>query len=58
MLRKWALSVPVAWWYSITQQLLRISPLLSLLQGCAGQAERSLCEVQLPPPPPAGPALR
>lgn len=54
MLRKWALSVPVAWWYSMTQQLLRISPLLSLLQGCAGQGERSLWEVQLPPP--AGPA--
>lgn len=36
MLRKWALSVPVAWWYSITQQLLRISPLLSLPQEHTG----------------------
>lgn len=36
MLRKWALSVPVAWWYSITQQLLRISPLLSLPQERTG----------------------
>lgn len=30
MFLKCALSVPVAWWYSITQQLFRISPLLSL----------------------------
>lgn len=30
MFLKWALRVPVAWWYSITQLLLRISPLLSL----------------------------
>lgn len=30
MFLKWALSVPVVWWYSITQLLLRISPLLSL----------------------------
>lgn len=27
MFLKWALSVPVAWWYSMTQQLFRISPL-------------------------------
>lgn len=39
MLRKWALSVPVAWWYSITQQLLRISPLLSLPQECPGSGD-------------------
>lgn len=30
MFLKWALRVPVVWWYSITQLLLRISPLLSL----------------------------
>lgn len=30
MFLKWALKVPVVWWYSITQLLLRISPLLSL----------------------------
>ena len=30
MFRKCALRVPVVWWYSITQLLLRISPLLSL----------------------------
>ena len=30
MFLKWALRVPVAWWYSITQQLFRISPLHSL----------------------------
>ena len=33
MFLKLALSVPVAWWYSITQLLLRISPLLSLGEG-------------------------
>ena len=27
MFLKWALRVPVAWWYSITQQLFKISPL-------------------------------
>lgn len=27
MFLKWALRVPVAWWYSMTQQLFRISPL-------------------------------
>lgn len=32
MFLKWALSVPVVWWYSMTQLLLRISPLLSLWQ--------------------------
>lgn len=30
MFLKWALRVPVVWWYSMTQQLLRISPLQSL----------------------------
>lgn len=30
MFLKWALRVPVVWWYSITQLLFRISPLLSL----------------------------
>lgn len=32
MFLKWALRVPVVWWYSITQLLFRISPLLSLWQ--------------------------
>lgn len=30
MFLKCALRVPVAWWYSITQQLFKISPLHSL----------------------------
>ena len=33
MFLKCALRVPVAWWYSITQLLLRISPLLSLMEN-------------------------